>query len=170
MFQRCFNHNKLWKDLLNEYVKRNVLDESTLWKNYLEDHYNLAIFHIQENTGLDLWILIDKNTGVITRCTVNLTIRKFCEIDRMQSYLLVNKQLSEIKHTTCMYMYVQIRQYSSKCITVKRIRKKYVLLVTGTITYIRVGKNILFFKNTYVLIYILHTICIYLTSFTFIYC
>lgn len=102
MFQRCFSH-KLWRDLLNEYIKRNVLDEFTLRKNYLEDHYNLTIFNIQENTGLDLWISIDRNTGVIT-CTANLTDRKVCEIQRMQSYLLVNKQLSEIKHTTFIYV------------------------------------------------------------------
>ena len=38
---------------------------------------------------------------------------------------------------------------------------KNILLVTDVITYIGVGKH-LTFKNTYVLIYILHTICIYL--------
>ena len=53
-----------------------------LWKNYLEDHYNLAIFDIQEN-GLDFWIFIDNNTGVIACCIVNVTVGKLCEIERM---------------------------------------------------------------------------------------
>lgn len=99
MFQQCFSRNKL-RDLLNEYIKRNVLDEYTLWKNYLEDHCNLAIFDIRKNNDLHLWVFIDKNASVIS-CIANLTDRKLCEIERKQSYLLLlllNEQLTEIKH------------------------------------------------------------------------
>ena len=100
IFQWYFN-NKLWRDLLNEYIKHNFLDESTLWKNYLEGLIiYLAKFDIQENIDLDLWIFADKNTDVISYCFANLTVRKLCEIERMQSYLLINKQLFEINHAT----------------------------------------------------------------------
>ena len=67
---------------MNEYTKQNVLDESILRKSDSENCYNLSIFHIQENIGLDVWIFVDENTDVISYCIANLSAGKLCNTEK----------------------------------------------------------------------------------------
>lgn len=69
---RCLD-NETWRNFLAKYTRQQILDESTLRKNYLDVCYNSVIENIRSDIGDHyIWISVDETTDKLDRQVANL--------------------------------------------------------------------------------------------------
>lgn len=80
--------NEVWRSFLIKYTKQDILNESTLRKNYLDDCYKIAMQNIKNIVENYVWVSIDETTDKIGRYVANL-LGKCAKVKQYRIYFLV---------------------------------------------------------------------------------
>jgi len=147
-------NNPTWKSFLSEHMKRDIPDESTIRKNYLDKVYKETIRHIQNEIGDDcIWAAVDETTDVTGRKMANFIVGKMSSTSNGKSYLLCSKKLDNTNSDT-------VARFVNECILSLwpsgSGADRLLLLVTDAAPYmVKAGKHLkVFYPN------LIHLTCI----------
>lgn len=90
-----------FKSFLEKYFKRNIPDESTLRKNYLNVCYIETLEKIRADIGDSyIWIGVDETTDAVGCYIANLIVGKLDSENPAKPYLIYCKPLEQTNHST----------------------------------------------------------------------
>lgn len=93
--------NETWRNFLQKYTQKNIPNESTIRKNYLNKVYTETIKKIREKIGDNfVWISVDETTDVTGRSIANFIIGKLSDVSGEESFLLCSKELEKTNFST----------------------------------------------------------------------
>lgn len=94
-------NNEAFNSFLKKYTKRNIPDESTMRKSFLDKCYQQKVEEIRNDIKNEyVWLSVDETTDRSGRYIANLIIGKLSETEGTSSHLLACKQLEHVNNCT----------------------------------------------------------------------
>lgn len=146
--------NSVLNEFLSKYTNRNILDESTLRKNYLDLCYQNTLQKLKEHISDNyVYLVVDETTDVRGNYVANLLIGKLSSHEAGYPFLLASKILDKTNHDTiCRFINSSLKIFPND----SGIENRVLLLLTDAASYmIKAGKLLkTFYKN------LIHVTCI----------
>lgn len=145
--------NPVFNEFLSKYTNRNILDESTLRKNYLDICYQKTMQKLLEVIGDSyVYLVVDETTDIRGNFVANLLIGKLSSCEAGYPFLLASKVLDKTNHDTiCRFINTALKIFPND----SGIEDRVLLLLTDAASYmLKAGKSLkTFYKN------VIHVTC-----------
>lgn len=138
--------NEKLKVFLSKYTKRNIPDESTIRKRYLDRCYHQKLDEIREDIGENfIWTSVDETTDAAGRYIANLVVGKLNENGPGKPHLIASQELSEVNHSSI----ARFVNNGIRKLWPDGMEDKVLLLTTDAAAYmIAAGRSLkVFYKN-----------------------